>query len=73
MLHKDAKLCYDSPKGFVHVFKHGATTCNCGQKHGKQMDDISRNNSRFFLKSRAEPQAIKINMQRTLRGLTVLR
>lgn len=26
------KECYEGPRGFVHVFEHGARTCNCGEK-----------------------------------------
>lgn len=25
------KCCYQGPKGFVHVYKHGSRVCNCGE------------------------------------------
>jgi hypothetical protein len=28
----EMRYCYESSRGFVHVFKHGARTCNCGEK-----------------------------------------
>lgn len=36
MKEEERKKCYQGDRGFVHVFRHGSRTCNCGHIQGEE-------------------------------------